>query len=40
VPYTEVGLWASYAIVIDYLNHVGLRARAPFDCPVASQLRH
>jgi fatty acid desaturase len=40
VPYTEVGLWASYAIVIDYLNHVGLRHRAPFDCPVASQLRH
>lgn len=39
VPYTEVGLWASYAIVIDYLNHVGLRARAPFDCPMATQLR-
>lgn len=39
VPYTEVGLWRSYAIVVDYLNHVGLRARAPFDCPLASQLR-
>ena len=25
--------------VIDYLNHVGLRARAPFDCPLAAQLR-
>ena len=28
VPYTETGLLASYAIVVAYLNHVGLRARA------------
>jgi fatty acid desaturase len=39
VPYTEVGLWRSYAIVVDYLNNVGLRARTPFDCPMATQLR-
>lgn len=38
VPYTEVGLWTSYAIVVDYLNHVGLQARGPFDCPLAGQL--
>ena len=38
VPYTEVGLWASYGIVVDYLNNVGLRARGPFDCPLAAQL--
>ncbi|WP_252274516.1 acyl-CoA desaturase [Nocardioides sp. LMS-CY] len=38
VPYTEVGVWTSYGIVVDYLNHVGLRARGPFDCPLAGQL--
>jgi fatty acid desaturase len=38
VSYTEVGVWSSYAIVVDYLNHVGLRARGPFDCPLAGQL--
>jgi len=39
IPYTEVGLLTSYGIVVDYLNHVGLRARDPFDCPLAAQLR-
>ena len=39
VPYTEMGLFASYAVVVDYLNHVGLRARGPFDCPLATDLR-
>ena len=39
VSYHEVGLLASYGIVVDYLNHVGLRAREPFDCPVVSQYR-
>ncbi|KAM9866731.1 hypothetical protein ACIFOC_00423 [Leucobacter aridicollis] len=37
VPYTETSLWRSYAIVIDYLNRVGLAARDPFDCPVSAQ---
>jgi fatty acid desaturase len=39
VPYTQLGVLASYTAVIGYLNNVGLRARAPFDCPLASQLR-
>lgn len=39
VGYLEVGLFHSYAIIVDYLNHVGLRARDPFDCPLAGQLR-
>jgi fatty acid desaturase len=39
VPYTETSLVRSYAIVIDYLNRVGLAARDPFDCPLASQYR-
>ena len=39
VPYTETSLWRSYAIVIDYLNRVGLAARDPFDCPMASAYR-
>ncbi|MGH3458169.1 fatty acid desaturase family protein [Aeromicrobium sp.] len=39
IAYTEVGLFHSYAIVVGYLNNVGLRARDPFDCPLASQLR-
>jgi fatty acid desaturase len=38
VPYVEVGLVESYGIVVDYLNHVGLRARSPFDCPLAAEL--
>ncbi|MFJ4167240.1 acyl-CoA desaturase [Microbacterium sp. NPDC089698] len=39
VPYTETSLWRSYAIVIDYLNRVGLAARDPFDCPLVGQYR-
>jgi len=39
IPYTETSLWRSYAIVIDYLNRVGLAARDPFDCPMVSQYR-
>ncbi|WP_084541468.1 fatty acid desaturase family protein [Nocardioides alkalitolerans] len=39
VGYTETGLFESYGIVIDYLNNVGLRARGPFDCPMALTLR-
>lgn len=38
VPYTETTLLKSYAIVIQYLNRVGLSAGAdPFDCPAVSQ---
>ncbi|MFH8253261.1 fatty acid desaturase family protein [Microbacterium sp. B2969] len=39
IPYTETSLLRSYAIVIDYLNRVGLAARDPFDCPVTRQYR-
>lgn len=39
VPYTETSLWRSYAIVIDYLNRVGLAARDPFDCPISAEYR-
>jgi fatty acid desaturase len=39
VSYSEVGLFESYGIVVDYLNNVGLRARGPFECPMAAQLR-
>lgn len=39
VPYTETSLLRSYAIVIDYLNRVGLAARDPFDCPMIAQYR-
>lgn len=35
----STSLWRSYAIVIDYLNRVGLAARDPFDCPMASAYR-
>ena len=39
IGYTEVGLFESYGLVVDYLNNVGLRARDPFDCPLAAELR-
>lgn len=39
VPYTEVSLHHSYAIVVRYLNEVGLAARDPFECPVLAQRR-
>lgn len=39
VPYTETSLVRSYAIVIAYLNRVGLAARDPFECPITAQYR-
>jgi fatty acid desaturase len=39
VSYTEVGLFSSYAIVVGYLNNVGLRARGPFECPFSMENR-
>lgn len=39
VSYSEVGLFESYGIVVGYLNNVGLRARDPFECPLAAQFR-
>jgi fatty acid desaturase len=39
IPYVETSLLSSYRTVISYLNRVGLAARDPFDCPLASRLR-
>jgi fatty acid desaturase len=39
VPYAETGLVASYAIVVRYLNQVGLGQRDPFTCPMVEQYR-
>lgn len=37
VPYTRVGLFASYAIVVRYINRVGLGERDVFACPLVEQ---
>lgn len=39
IPYAQTSLARSYAIVIAYLNRVGLAAKDPFDCPVVAQYR-
>lgn len=39
IPYTETGLFASYGIVLRYINRVGLGERDPFDCPLVAQRR-
>lgn len=39
VTYTETGLFASYGIVIRYLNRVGLGHRDPFECPIVASYR-
>ncbi len=39
VPYMTTGLFESYAIVIRYINRVGLGERDPFDCPLLAQRR-
>lgn len=39
VPYAETSLIRWYAIVIEYLNRVGLAARDPFDCPIRAEYR-
>ena len=35
IRYTEVTLVQSYGAVVDYLNRVGIKARDPFECPMA-----
>ncbi|MCI1018194.1 acyl-CoA desaturase [Microbacterium sp. C5A9] len=37
VAYTQVGLLTSYAIVVRYINRVGLGERDVFTCPLAEQ---
>ncbi|MEY4039258.1 MAG: hypothetical protein RLZZ52_126 [Actinomycetota bacterium] len=39
INYTQTTLLHSYAIVVEYLNKVGLAARDPFDCPEADRMR-
>jgi fatty acid desaturase len=39
IPYTEASLGKSYAIVVAYLNRVGLAARDPFTCPMVTAYR-
>ena len=40
VPYTEVGLFESYGIVVSYLNNVGLQARGPVRVPDHGAVPH
>jgi len=40
VPYTQTGLFASYAIVVRYINRVGLGERDVFTCPLMEQRSH
>lgn len=39
IPYTQTSLVRSYAIVIAYLNRVGLAAKDPFQCPMVAEYR-
>ena len=39
ITYTETSLLGSYAIVVRYLNRVGLAERDPFTCPLVRQYR-
>jgi fatty acid desaturase len=39
VPYTETNLIRAYLSVLAHLDRVGLKARDPFDCPAAGNMR-
>lgn len=39
IPYTQTSLFASYGIVLRYINRVGLGERDPFDCPLVAERR-
>jgi hypothetical protein len=39
ISYAQTSLFGSYAIVVRYLNAVGLRHRDPFACPLVQQFR-
>jgi fatty acid desaturase len=39
ISYTETSLLGSYAIIVRYLNRVGLAERDPFTCPLVQQYR-
>lgn len=40
IAYTQTGLFASYGIVIRYINQVGLGERDVFTCPLVAQRAH
>ncbi|WP_156759674.1 fatty acid desaturase family protein [Microbacterium karelineae] len=40
VPYAQTTLFASYAIVVRYINRVGLGERDVFTCPLVEQRSH
>jgi fatty acid desaturase len=40
ISYTETSLVGSYAIVVRYLNRVGLGERDPFTCPLVASIRN
>ena len=40
IAYTQTGLFASYGIVIRYINRVGLGERDVFTCPLVAQRSH
>lgn len=40
IPYLQTGLFASYAIVVRYINSVGLGERDVFTCPLIEQRNH
>jgi len=40
VPYLQTGLFASYAIIVRYINRVGLGERDVFTCPLIEQRNH
>lgn len=40
IAYTQTGLFASYGIVIRYINSVGLGEREVFTCPLVAQRNH
>lgn len=39
IPYTETGLVEAYAIIVKYLNRVGLGYADPMECPLVSEFR-
>ncbi len=40
IAYTRTGLFASYAIIVRYINRVGLGERDVFTCPLVEQRRY
>jgi fatty acid desaturase len=39
IPYTSMGLFASWSIVVRHINRVGLGDRDHFDCPLVAERR-